>query len=95
MLLSCFRLQLLNLVRELEILLKVLLRGFLGKRSQFGVSRWHPIQKNDVMNQRLVRGHDSRQLRGGYFDRRFAFGARSDASALELGKKILGGGSKT
>ena len=47
------------------------------------------------MNQRLVRSHDSRQFGGGYFDGRFAFGARSDASTLELGKKILSRGPKT
>ena len=36
---GCFRLHLLNLVWELEILVKILPGGFFGKRTQFGVSR--------------------------------------------------------
>ena len=87
--------QLLNFAGKMKELLKVLPGGLPGERSEFGVRRWHSIQQDDVMNQRFVGSYNSRQLGGGNFDGRFAFGARGDAPSLELGKKIPGRRPKT
>jgi hypothetical protein len=89
-----FRLQFLSLAGKMEKLLEISASGFAGERSQFGLHRWHSIQQDDVMNQRLVGSYDSRQLVAGNLNGRFALCSGSDPSSLEFGKEASGGRPK-
>src|SRR5580698_3499504 len=81
--------QLSHLTDRIEILAECVEDGIARNRNQFRDRRRLPVENNNGVNHRLIRGNDSRQFSRGYFDGRLAFSARSKAAAAQLREKFM------